>query len=193
MGNDVPDGQAGDLVFVLNERPHSKFKRKGNDLMIERDLVLVDALCGFEFTIKALDGRILKLSPPPNKMIRPGNAISDSGGSVMTIENEGMPIPNTGGLCKGNLYIVFNIIFPNNSWPSTEIKAKLRDILPPAPLVSPEEAKTAIDENIIIEEYILSEGNLNDFGNSGRENAGGGASYMDEDDHGVHHQQCQQS
>mgnify|MGYP003313953216 CR=1 FL=1 len=187
MGNDIPNGQAGDLVFILNERSHPKFKRKGYDLMLEKEIALVDALCGFEFKIKALDGRMLKLSPPPNKIIRPGK------GSVMTVENEGMPIPNTGGLCKGNLYIVFNIVFPENNWSSAENKAKLRDLLPLPPALSLEDAKINNDIAAEIEEHILKDGNLNEFGSSGKESErGGGGLYMD-DDSEMHEQQCQQS
>ena len=176
MGNDIPNGQAGDLVFILYERSHPKFKRKGNDLMIEKDIALVDALCGLEFKIKSLDDRMLKFSLPSNKIIRPGK------GAVMSVENEGMPIPNTGGLCKGNLYIVFSIIFPENNWSSAENKAKLRDILP----LSLEQNNSEIE----IEDYILQDGNLNEFGSSGEKRDN---SYMDEDDSEIHEQQCQQS
>ena len=103
----------------------------------------------------------------------------------MIIENEGMPIPNTGGLCKGNLFVQFNIVFPGNHWASDEIKTKLRELLPAA-------KETNDDTSEDYEEHILKDANLCEFGRSGNEGESKG-SYMDEDDPEVHQQQCQQS
>ena len=209
MGNDIPNGQPGDLIFTLNERSHSVFRRKEQDLLMEKDLALVDALCGFEFNIKALDGRILKVSSPPHRIIRPSNGSGSrsangntdgNGGCIMIIENEGMPIPNTGGLCKGNLFVQFNIIFPGNHWASDEIKIKLRDLLPAANSsnnitddanVTTDTTDTT-DTDDDYEEHILKDANLCEFGQSGNECESNG-SYMGEDDPEMHQQQCQQS
>merc|ERR1719408_788308 len=57
--DEIPDGEAGDVVFVLQEQPHPVFKRKGDDLYIERTISLAEALCGFSMQITQLDGRIL--------------------------------------------------------------------------------------------------------------------------------------
>ena len=45
--DEIPDGDAGDVVFVLQEQPHAEYKRKGDDLYIERSISLTEALCGF--------------------------------------------------------------------------------------------------------------------------------------------------
>ncbi|RZC60969.1 hypothetical protein C5167_022730, partial [Papaver somniferum] len=37
----------GDIVFVLAQKDHPKFKRKGDDLFVENTLSLTEALCGF--------------------------------------------------------------------------------------------------------------------------------------------------
>merc|ERR1712093_446525 len=59
--DEIPDGDAGDVIFTLKEKPHDVFKRHGADLYIERTISLLEALCGFEMEVKKLDGRTLKI------------------------------------------------------------------------------------------------------------------------------------
>lgn len=47
---------AGDLIFITQEKPHKVFTRMGADLSIKKDITLLQALTGFEFKIKHLDG-----------------------------------------------------------------------------------------------------------------------------------------
>lgn len=37
------------------------FRRKGADLVIEKNLTLVESLCGFDFSITHMDKRILRV------------------------------------------------------------------------------------------------------------------------------------
>ena len=53
--DEIPDGEAGDVVFVLQEQPHAEYKRKGDDLFLERTIALSEALCGFAMELKTLD------------------------------------------------------------------------------------------------------------------------------------------
>merc|ERR1719434_404343 len=69
--DEIPDGEVGDVVFVLQEQPHAEFKRKGDDLYIERDISLREALCGFAMQIKHLDGRTLIIKSAPGEVIKP--------------------------------------------------------------------------------------------------------------------------
>merc|ERR1719248_545642 len=72
--DEIPDGEAGDVVFVLQEQPHAEFKRKGDDLYIERSISLTEALCGFAMELTHLDGRTLLIKSEPtaeNGVIRP--------------------------------------------------------------------------------------------------------------------------
>ena len=46
-----PDTVTGDIVFVLQQKEHPKFKRKGDDLFFEHSLSLTEALCGFHFIL----------------------------------------------------------------------------------------------------------------------------------------------
>lgn len=50
------------------------FQRDGNDLHMTHKIGLVEALCGFQFTFKHLDGRQIVVKYPPGKVIEPGKA-----------------------------------------------------------------------------------------------------------------------
>merc|ERR1712159_266205 len=54
--DEIPDGEAGDVIFVLKEKEHDVFKRHGADLYIKKKISLVEALCGFTMELKKLDG-----------------------------------------------------------------------------------------------------------------------------------------
>ena len=69
--DEIPDGEAGDVVFVLQEQPHPEFKRKGDDLFIEREISLSEALCGFAMDLTTLDGRKLLIKTEPGEVIKP--------------------------------------------------------------------------------------------------------------------------
>ena len=69
--DEIPDGEAGDVVFVLQEQPHPEYKRKGDDLFIERTISLTEALCGFAMDLTALDGRKLLIKTEPGEVIKP--------------------------------------------------------------------------------------------------------------------------
>lgn len=67
-----PDTVTGDIVFVLQQKEHLKFKRKGDDLFVEHTLSLTEALCGFQFVITHLDGRQLLIKSQPGEVVKPG-------------------------------------------------------------------------------------------------------------------------
>jgi len=69
--DEIPDGEAGDVVFVLQEQPHAEFKRKGDDLFVERTISLSEALCGFSMELTHLDGRKLLIKSGPGEVIKP--------------------------------------------------------------------------------------------------------------------------
>jgi hypothetical protein len=71
MADEHPDADTGDVVFVLKEKEHKEFKRRGADLFIERKISLVEALCGFEIEITHLDGRKLLIKSAPGDVVRP--------------------------------------------------------------------------------------------------------------------------
>merc|ERR1719487_100508 len=69
--DEIPDGEAGDVVFVLQEQPHPEYMRKGDDLFLERTISLTEALCGFNMELDALDGRKLIIKSTPGDVIKP--------------------------------------------------------------------------------------------------------------------------
>jgi len=120
--DEMPGTLPGDVIFVVQEKEHELFKRQGDDLYMEKTLKLVEALCGFQFTITHLDGRKLLVKSEPNDIIKPGD--------VKAILEEGMPIYKR-PMDKGVLYIKFNIEFPQPSQLLPQHKAQLEQILPP--------------------------------------------------------------
>ncbi|KAJ0046258.1 hypothetical protein Pint_05771 [Pistacia integerrima] len=67
-----PETITGDIVFLLQQREHPKFKRKGDDLFVEHTLSLTEALCGFQFILTHLDGRQLLIKSNPGEVVKPG-------------------------------------------------------------------------------------------------------------------------
>lgn len=100
-GNEQRGLIPADLVFIIDEKPHSVFKREGNDLIVTRKISLVEALTGYTSQLTTLDGRTLPISI--NSVVSPG--------SEEIIKGEGMPIPKDPSK-RGDLKVKFNIRFP---------------------------------------------------------------------------------
>ncbi|CAI0541626.1 unnamed protein product [Linum tenue] len=115
-----PDTVTGDIVFVLQQKEHPRFKRKGDDLFVEHTLSLTEALCGFQFVITHLDGRQLLIKSLPGEVVKPD--------SFKAVNDEGMPMYRKPFL-KGKLYIHFTVDFPDSLTPD-QVKS-LEAVLPP--------------------------------------------------------------
>jgi len=102
-GNEKPGMIASDIIFVIAEKPHARFKRNGNDLIYKHSISLKQALLGFTMELQTLDDRTLRI--PINKIVDPAY--------THKVQNEGMPISKGGQQSKGNLLVEFDIIFPN--------------------------------------------------------------------------------
>jgi len=102
-GDEKPGVIPGDIIFIIAEKPHGRFKRNGNDLICKHSITLKQALLGFNMEVETLDNRTLRI--PINKIVSPGY--------THKVANEGMPISKGGQQSKGNLLIEFEIIFPN--------------------------------------------------------------------------------
>ncbi len=64
--------EPGDIVFIVVEKKHEVFKRNGNDLVMEYNLQLIEALAGFAFTVKHLDDRVLHVQSAKGDVVKPG-------------------------------------------------------------------------------------------------------------------------
>ncbi|XP_038706832.1 dnaJ protein homolog ANJ1 [Tripterygium wilfordii] len=120
--DEAPDTVTGDIVFVLQQKEHPRFKRKGDDLFVEHTLSLTEALCGFRFVLTHLDGRQLLIKSNPGEVVKPD--------SFKAINDEGMPVYQR-PFMKGKLYIHFTVDFPDSLAPD-QVK-KLEEILPSRP------------------------------------------------------------
>jgi len=98
-----PDSDPGDIIFVVQQKEHPVFKRKGSDLFYQKTLTLSEALCGFKFAIPHLDGRQLLVSSNDGDVVKPG--------SFKAVYDEGMPVWGR-SLEKGRLFIHFDVQFP---------------------------------------------------------------------------------
>jgi len=52
----------GDIIFVLQMKKHPVFKRVGDNLYMDMEISLQEALLGFKRTIKHLDGHTVEFS-----------------------------------------------------------------------------------------------------------------------------------
>jgi DnaJ homolog subfamily B member 4 len=106
-GGENSTGGAQDLVFVVEEKPHARFRREGNDLIVTQKLPLVEALTGEggRKTVEHLDGRKLQV-PIPLGVVKPGQETK--------INGEGMPVRKEGHVHrKGDLIVKWEIVFPD--------------------------------------------------------------------------------
>ena len=67
-GDQAPGIIPGDIVIVIEEKPHEFFKRNGQDLYCDVKIDLVTALCGGSFTINHLDDRVLMVNIIPGEV-----------------------------------------------------------------------------------------------------------------------------
>ncbi|KAL8162054.1 hypothetical protein V2J09_013543 [Rumex salicifolius] len=118
--DEAPDTVTGDIVFVVQQKEHPKFKRKGDDLFYEHTLSLTEALCGFQFALTHLDSRQLLIKSSPGEVVKPDQ--------FKGINDEGMPMYQR-PFMKGKLYIHFTVDFPD-SLSLDQCKA-LESVLPP--------------------------------------------------------------
>jgi len=71
-GDQAPGTIPGDVVIVLEQREHERFKRTGDDLYYNAKIDLVTALAGGKIQIPHLDDRILVVDILPGEVIKPG-------------------------------------------------------------------------------------------------------------------------
>ena len=103
MGNEIPGAEAGDLVVKVGVKKHKHFERNGADLLMAKEITLKQALLGFSFTLKYLDGKDLVISSVPGEVIEFGAAKS--------VKGKGLPFyKKADGF--GNLIINFEVLSP---------------------------------------------------------------------------------
>ena len=114
-GNMIDEANKGDIKVFVKIKNNTEFVRNGLDLTYHKTISLKDALCGFSFDLKYIDGRTFK--------------INNGNGNVISANYKKM-IPDMGMKRddhRGNLIIDFNVAFPERL---TEDQVKvLNDVL----------------------------------------------------------------
>ncbi|XP_022953439.1 dnaJ protein ERDJ3B-like [Cucurbita moschata] len=101
-GEPMIDGEAGDLRFRIRTAPHDIFRREGNDLHATITITLVQALVGFEKSLKHLDEHLVEIGT--KGITKPKE--------VRKFKGEGMPLHFS--TKKGDLYVTFEVLFPTS-------------------------------------------------------------------------------
>lgn len=141
-GDQAPDIIPGDVIFIIEEKAHPLYTRKGDDLLHEQKIDLLTALAGGEVAFKHVSGEWLKLDILPGEVIAPQ--------STKVISGKGMPIPKHGGF--GNLIVKFDVEFPKNNFASEEKLKELENILPARPKIQIPKG-VEVDDSCTFEEY----------------------------------------
>ena len=166
-GDEKPGIKAGDIVIVLAQKDHDVFKRSGHDLVVQRKITLVDALCGINIVINHLDGRPIRIQSPEEDTITPR--------SIHVIEQEGMP-KKSNPTQKGDLYIQFEVQFPKKV--NAGIKTKLRDMFGTSEFAVPGEC----------DEYVCKATNLTEVRDKGNSERGRSSAVDSDDEDNMHHE-----
>ncbi|PSS06204.1 DnaJ protein like [Actinidia chinensis var. chinensis] len=114
-GEPIIDGEAGDLRFRIRTAPHDRFRREDNDLHATVTITLVQALVGFEKSIKHLDEHLVDISS--KGITKPKE--------VRKFKGEGMPLHYS--TKKGDLYVTFEVLFPTKL--TEDQKTKIKEVL----------------------------------------------------------------
>lgn len=183
MGDEKPNMEPGDINFILQEKEHALFKRKGADLLITKTLSLNEALCGFEWTISHLDGREIVIQSRPGEVIKP----ETFGGQpyVKIVSGEGMPSKGN-PFVKGDLYVLFRVEFPDDGELDEATVATLQKTLP-NPAMSLD-----FDEDTV-EIAHLDPADVKNFGKGGAEASNDAYDSDEEGRGGEQNVECRQS
>jgi len=185
MADEVPGMEPGDVNFIIQEKEHETFKRKGADLLATKEISLNQALCGYSWRFQHLDGRDIIIKTRPGQIIE-AETKDDETGRVLPyitmVKDEGMP-SHGNPFVRGNLYIAFHVQFPKKL--EADQVVKLRDILPDADM------EEEYDPNDV-EEHFMDFADLRHFGKGGAAVAGDNE-YDSDGEGGPQGVQCQQS
>jgi len=115
----APGVTPGDVIIVIEERSHERFKRTENNLMTDVEIDLLTALGGGKFAIKHLDDRVLVVTIAPGEIVKQDD--------LKVVHGQGMPSQRHHEM--GDLFVKMSIKWPEHIDPS---KIQLLErVLPP--------------------------------------------------------------
>ena len=94
-------GPQGDLLVSVIVRPHARFEREGNSVLLQQDISYAQAALGAEIEVPTLDGRV-KLNIPEGT--QPG--------AMFRLRGKGIPYLRGGG--RGDQFVTVNVAVPKN-------------------------------------------------------------------------------
>jgi DnaJ-class molecular chaperone len=101
MGDDsIPSLKPGDLLVNIVVREHSRYRREGTSLIIDREVNVWDAILGASIDIQTLDNKTLSIKLPPGT--QPD--------TVLSCKGEGLPNMRTRQ--RGNMLIRIKVSIP---------------------------------------------------------------------------------
>jgi len=116
-------GPRGDLYVVVRVRPHSRFERKGADLVTEAGVALEDAVLGGEVEVQTLSGKHVALKIPP--LTQNGRVFRLSGLGMPKLGADGRPAKNK---ARGDLMVRVRVLLPETlSARERELFERLRE------------------------------------------------------------------
>ncbi|KAJ7210323.1 hypothetical protein GGX14DRAFT_450466 [Mycena pura] len=137
--DESPTAEPGDVMIVIEEKPHDRFKRQENDLIIEVEVDLLKALAGGDFAIKHLDDRALIVKLEPGEVVKHGD--------LKVIHGQGMPSQRHHE--PGDMYVKLSVRFPDSIDPA--MIPMLEKALPPRNPVE------TFPKNIVLDEVSLDD------------------------------------
>lgn len=100
-GNVTAENRKGDVKIFVNIKNETDFERKGLNLCLKKTISLKEALCGFTFELKHVNGKTYTINNQNGSIVKPNYK--------KTIPNMGL----TRDKHVGNLIIEFDVFFPN--------------------------------------------------------------------------------
>ncbi|EEB05422.1 DNAJ domain-containing protein Mas5 [Schizosaccharomyces japonicus yFS275] len=166
-GEQAPGIIPGDVIFVIEEKEHPRFKRRGDHLFYDAHIDLLTALAGGQIAIEHLDERWLTVPILPGECIKPDELKVIPGQGMLSYRHHE----------PGNLYIRFHIDFPEPNFATPEQLALLEKVLPPRKVQTPP-SNAVVDECVLATPDAQEQARLDngDYGSSGMdedEEAGG--------------------
>lgn len=114
-------------MLVIDVKEHPVFKRRGADLIMKKEVTLLEALTGTDFEVAHVGGHRLRVTTPRGLVLKPD--------AVLQVPDEGMPVAGHGHV-KGVLFVQFEVAFPDRL-DITDAMAKILSGVLPKPEKAP--------------------------------------------------------
>ena len=115
MGDDtIKNVPRGDLMVLMSVLDSDGYTRKGNDLYTDKTINCFQAMRGYEFNLKTLDDKIIKVKVPEGTQPN----------TILQVKGQGMPVHKTIDI-RGNLYVKIHVLIPQLS--ASDLK-KIKDL-----------------------------------------------------------------